>query len=63
MKKLIYQVYVGKKSRLYNYCTKLGLNIIGTMCIPPMNQNSETSFKIMNNLIYLMIRFLYVHLV
>jgi len=22
MKKLIYQVYVGKKSRLYNYCTK-----------------------------------------
>ena len=22
MKKLIYQVYVGKKSRLYNHCTR-----------------------------------------
>ena len=30
----------------YNYCTKnLNLNIIGTMCIPPFDQNPEPFFK------------------
>ena len=59
--KLFIQVNVGNEEQksgisvdalldLYNYCTQLGLNIIGTMCIPPMNQNAETSFKITNNL-------------
>ena len=30
---------------LYNYCKQLDLNIIGLMCIPPVNQNSESYFN------------------
>ena len=32
----------------YNYCTKeLSLNIIGLMCLPPINSNSNKCFKIL----------------
>ena len=32
----------------YNYCTKeLSLNIIGLMCLPPINSDSEKYFKIL----------------
>tara|TARA_Y100000294_G_scaffold44078_1_gene40467 strand:- start:108 stop:773 length:666 start_codon:yes stop_codon:yes gene_type:complete len=32
----------------YNYCTKeLSLNIIGLMCLPPINNNSSQYFKIL----------------
>ena len=32
----------------YNYCTKeLSLNIIGLMCLPPVNSDSEKYFKIL----------------
>jgi pyridoxal phosphate enzyme (YggS family) len=29
---------------LYNYCKQLDLNVIGLMCIPPVNQSSENFF-------------------
>ena len=29
----------------YNYCKKLNLNIIGLMCIPPINENSDKYFR------------------
>ena len=33
--------------KFYNYCTKeLSLNIIGLMCLPPINNNSSQYFKI-----------------
>ena len=32
----------------YNYCTKeLSLNIIGLMCLPPINSNTEKYFKLL----------------
>ena len=30
---------------LYNYCKQLDLNIVGLMCIPPINKSSENYFK------------------
>jgi PLP dependent protein len=34
----------------YNYCTKeLSLNIIGLMCLPPVNSNSEEYFKLLKD--------------
>ena len=30
---------------LYNYCKQLDLNVIGLMCIPPVNQSSENFFN------------------
>ena len=34
--------------KFYNYCTKeLSLNIIGLMCLPPINNNSSKYFKIL----------------
>ncbi len=34
--------------KFYNYCTKeLSLNIIGLMCLPPVNNNSSKYFKIL----------------
>ena len=37
-------------SQLVNYCKDLGLDIIGLMCIPPININPEGYFKEMNEL-------------
>ena len=37
-------------NNFYNYCSKeLSLNIIGLMCLPPINSNSEEYFKILKN--------------
>ena len=35
---------------LYNHCRKLDLDIIGLMCIPPFNEDSEKYFFEMNRL-------------
>ena len=35
---------------LYNYCKELNLNVIGLMCIPPFDENSEKYFKSINEL-------------
>ena len=37
-------------SDFYNYCKSLKLNILGLMCIPPFNENSEKYFKKMREL-------------
>ena len=34
----------------YNYCKSIELNIVGLMCIPPIDEDSEYYFKEMNNL-------------
>ena len=54
--KIFIQVNIGKEEQksgislnnfenFYDYCKSLDLNIIGTMCIPPLNQNSSTFFS------------------
>jgi PLP dependent protein len=35
-------------NKLVNYCKKIDLNVIGLMCIPPVNQNPEVYFNEMN---------------
>jgi len=53
---LFIQVNIGKEdqksgvelknlSELYNYCKELNLNVIGLMCIPPFEEDSEKYFK------------------
>ena len=59
--KLFIQVNVGNENQksgvaidnllnFYSYCKNLNLNIIGLMCIPPLNEDSKKYFKIMNEL-------------
>ena len=59
--KIFIQVNIGdedqksgvQKERLvdfYKYCKNLNLDIVGTMCIPPNDQNSENYFSEMNNI-------------
>jgi len=33
---------------LYNYCTELNLDVVGLMCIPPVNREPNNFFKEMN---------------
>ena len=59
--KLFVQLNLGEESQksgidlkdlhnFYNYCTNdLQLNIIGLMCLPPLNVNSDKFFKILKN--------------
>jgi len=37
-------------SKLYSYCKTLNLEVVGLMCIPPLNEPSENFFKQMNEL-------------
>ena len=37
-------------SQLVSYCKEIGLDLIGLMCIPPVNINPESYFEEMNNL-------------
>ena len=59
--KVFLQVNIGDESQksglnkshvpqLVNYCKDLGLDIIGLMCIPPINTNPEGYFEEMNKL-------------
>ena len=59
--KIFLQVNIGNESQksgvnksdvpqLVNYCKHLGLDIIGLMCIPPININPEGYFEEMNKL-------------
>ena len=34
----------------YNYCKSLRLDVIGTMCIPPIDENSVKYFKVMKSI-------------
>ena len=59
--KLFIQVNIGKEEQksgiskeqlvdFYQFCKKLDLNIIGTMCIPPNDNNVEENFSEMNKI-------------
>ena len=37
-------------TELYSYCKTLNLEVVGLMCIPPLNEPSEVFFKEMNEL-------------
>ena len=39
-----------KLSDFYNFCKNLNLDIIGTMCIPPNDNNTEKYFSEMNDI-------------
>ena len=43
-------IHVKKLGEFYNYCKELNLNILGIMCIPPIDEDSEASFSRMNYL-------------
>ncbi len=59
--KIFIQVNIGEEDQksginksevnnLVNYCKKINLDVIGLMCIPPLNVNSSVYFKDMNML-------------
>ena len=59
--KLFIQVNIGNEEQksginkknifdFYNYCKNLNLNIVGTMCIPPKDGNSQNYFLEMNKI-------------
>ena len=59
--KLFIQINIGKESQksgidseklidFYQTCKNMDLNIIGTMCLPPENQDSNVFFSEMKNL-------------
>ena len=39
-----------KLVEFYNYCKELNLNIVGIMCIPPIDDDPKVSFSKMSNL-------------
>jgi len=41
-------IKVNELEEFYKYCLKLNLNIIGTMCLPPINDDPERYFLRMN---------------
>ena len=43
-------IHVSKLGEFYNYCKELSLNIVGIMCIPPIDEDPEISFLRMNYL-------------
>ena len=45
-----YGVNKSSLTKLYSLCKTLDLDVIGLMCIPPLNESSEIFFKEMNNL-------------
>jgi len=59
--KLFIQINIGNEQQksgidrdnlkeFYNYCKSLGLDVIGTMCIPPIDENSVKYFIDMNSI-------------
>ena len=43
-------INLDKLTQFYDFCKSLNLNIIGTMCIPPNNGNTEKYFSKMNKI-------------
>jgi len=43
-------IHIEKLNEFYNICEKLNLNVVGIMCIPPIDEDPEKSFLKMNNL-------------
>ena len=43
-------ILLNELNNFYHYCTKeLSLNVIGLMCLPPLESNSQEYFKILKN--------------
>ena len=46
-------IFLKDLNNFYNYCTEeLSLNVVGLMCLPPFNSNSEKYFEILKNSAY-----------
>ena len=43
-------VQINDLENFYQYCVEINLDIVGIMCIPPINRDSKISFKKMENL-------------
>ena len=43
-------IHIEKLDEFYKYCKKLDLNVVGLMCLPPINDDPEISFLRMNYL-------------
>ena len=43
-------INVENLENFYNHCKKLDLDVVGLMCIPPVDENSEKYFKEMESL-------------
>ena len=43
-------IHIEKLDEFYKYCRKLDLNVVGLMCLPPINDDPEISFLRMNYL-------------
>ena len=43
-------IHIKKLDEFYNLCKDLNLNVVGIMCIPPIDEDSEKSFLRMNYL-------------
>ncbi len=43
-------IQVNKLGEFYNYCKELNLNVVGIMCLPPIDKDPEISFLRMNYL-------------
>ena len=43
-------IHVSKLGEFYKYCKELSLNIVGIMCIPPIDEDPKISFSRMNYL-------------
>ena len=43
-------IHIQKLFEFFNYCKELDLNIVGLMCIPPIDEDPEISFSRMNYL-------------
>ncbi len=41
-------IHIKKLNEFYDYCKQLNLNIVGIMCIPPIDDDPEISFSRMN---------------
>ena len=41
-------IHIKKLDEFYDYCKKLNLNVVGIMCIPPIDDDPEISFSRMN---------------
>ena len=41
-------IHIKKLNEFYDYCKQLNLNVVGIMCIPPIDDDPEISFSRMN---------------
>ena len=59
--KIFIQINIGKEEQklgikkeqvlsFYNFCKELGLDVVGTMCIPPKESNSQNYFSELNKI-------------